>query len=150
MRKQALSAAAILVFGFVAATPELGRAEDSTVSWSFRNNHPNSVQLEFYSQDRNAAWPGGGRAYVLRDYDIHTFNLNCWFGEKICYGAWSMATPANTGVLVSMAVRAAKTAVSPVRMDTWGRTISIPESGALSIRPRWHASPRPLHEHTEA
>lgn len=88
MRKQALSAAAILVFGFVAATPELGRAEDSTVSWSFRNNHPNSVQLEFYSQDRNAAWPGDGRAYVLRDYDIHTFNLNCWFGEKICYGAW--------------------------------------------------------------
>jgi hypothetical protein len=88
MRTRAFLAVALLAFGFVAAIPGQVWAEDSTMSWSFRSNHPNVVQLEFYSQHRNAAWPGAGRAYVLDDYGVQTFNLNCWQGEKICYGAW--------------------------------------------------------------
>ncbi|MBI4870956.1 MAG: hypothetical protein HY814_05260 [Candidatus Riflebacteria bacterium] len=46
------------------------------------------VDLEFYSQDRNAAWPGGGKVFVLKDSAIHEFPLKCRPGEKICYGAW--------------------------------------------------------------
>jgi hypothetical protein len=88
MRIRSFSAAALLAFAFVAAAPASAWAEDATLTWSFRNNHPNTVQLEFYSQHRDAAWPGGGRAWVLDDYDSHTFRLNCWDGEKICYGAW--------------------------------------------------------------
>ena len=88
MRIQAFFAATTLAFGLVAASPGTGWAEDATLRWSFRSNHPNRVQLEFYSQHRDAAWPGNGRAFVLDDYGVHTFNLNCWQGEKICYGAW--------------------------------------------------------------
>lgn len=51
-------------------------------SYTFR------VQIEFYSQNRNFAWPGGNKAYNLDDSQIHQFSLNCRSGEKICYGAW--------------------------------------------------------------
>jgi hypothetical protein len=88
MRIRSLSGAALLAFAFAAAVPGSASAENATLTWSFRSYHPNTVQLEFYSQHRDAAWPGGGRAYVLDDYDIHTFRLNCWDGEQICYGAW--------------------------------------------------------------
>jgi hypothetical protein len=121
MRARAFIAVAILAFGFVAAISGPGRAEDSTLTWSFRNNHPNRVQLEFYSQHRNASWPGGGRAYVLNDYDRHTFNLNCWRGEKICYGAWVDGNANEYWGLASATLRAAPTAVSSVGTATWGR-----------------------------
>lgn len=63
-------------------------AQDSTLTFHMKSNHPNKVQVEFYSQSRSHAWPGGNRAYNLSDYDTHTFRLNCRSGEKICYGAW--------------------------------------------------------------
>ena len=88
MRARALVSVAVVAFGFLGASTGIGLAEDATLTWSFRNNHENRVQLEFYSQNRDIAWPGGGEAYVLDDYDLHTFRLNCWEGEKICYGAW--------------------------------------------------------------
>lgn len=88
MRDRTFFAAVVLAFGFVATSPGIGLAEQATLTWSFRNNHQNRVQLEFYSQDRNSAWPGDGQAYVLDDYAVHTFRLNCVAGEKICYGAW--------------------------------------------------------------
>jgi hypothetical protein len=46
------------------------------------------VQIEFYSQARNHAWPGGDDAYDINDYDVHEYRLNCRTGEKVCYGAW--------------------------------------------------------------
>lgn len=46
------------------------------------------VMVEFYSQHRNAAWPGGGKAYVIRDYEEHRYALHCRSTEQICYGAW--------------------------------------------------------------
>lgn len=45
-----------------------------------------TLGLEFYSQDRKAAWPGNNRQYNLKSDD--TYNLNCRAGEKICFGAW--------------------------------------------------------------
>lgn len=45
------------------------------------------VHLEFYSQARNNAWPGGDQIYPLKDSQFHEFRLNCTPGEKICYGA---------------------------------------------------------------
>jgi hypothetical protein len=88
MRIQAFCAAATLAFGLVAASPGSGQAADATLTWSFQSNHPNRVQLEFYSQHRNAAWPGNGHVFLLGDYQRHRFTLSCWSGEKICYGAW--------------------------------------------------------------
>lgn len=49
--------------------------------------------LEFYSQNRNAAWPGGGEAYVLRPGEEFTYNLSCRTTEQICYGAWVETNP---------------------------------------------------------
>src|SRR5579883_928541 len=60
-----------------------------SMTWTVTSDYEYKVQLEFYSQNRNAAWPGEGRAYDLNDSRAHEFTLNCRSGEKICYGAWA-------------------------------------------------------------
>ena len=65
-----------------------GPALAENVTFNIKSNHPNKVQVEFYSQNRNHAWPGGNKAYNLNDYDMHNYRLTCNAGEKICYGAW--------------------------------------------------------------
>ena len=62
------------------------RAETDT--WIIRNDYYYAIELEFYSQDYDRAWPGGSEVYVLRDGKFHQFTLECYAGEKICYGAW--------------------------------------------------------------
>jgi hypothetical protein len=79
-KSRALVAAAVLCV----ALPALG--EDLT--FRMKSNHRNKVQVEFYSQNRNHAWPGGNKAYNIDDYEVHSFRLTCNRGEKICYGAW--------------------------------------------------------------
>ena len=59
-----------------------------TLTWHIRSDYPYVVSLEFYSQSRNHAWPGGGKVYVLDDSNAHTYNLSCNYGESICFGAW--------------------------------------------------------------
>lgn len=51
------------------------------------SNHPNIVDVEFYSQNRRHAWPGGNDVYSIKDYRTHSYVLNCQPGEKICFGA---------------------------------------------------------------
>lgn len=65
-----------------------GKAQADNLVWSIKSDHPNVVSLEFYSQDYNRAWPGGGEVYILDDWDPKSFNLQCSTGELICYGAW--------------------------------------------------------------
>ena len=77
----------ILLVASCSSAPPLPTTTE-TLTWTFTSNHPNQVQLSFYSQDRNAAWPGGDMAYDLVDWEPHTFTLTCRTGEKICYGAW--------------------------------------------------------------
>ena len=60
-----------------------------SMTWTVTSDYRYKVQIEFYSQSRDAAWPGNGRAYGLDDYGTHEFTLNCRSGEKICYGAWA-------------------------------------------------------------
>jgi hypothetical protein len=71
--------------------------ETEAETWRIRSLFPHQVQIEFYSMDRNAAWPGGGRAYRLYDSNWHAFSLRCRPGERICYGAWNVATGQTTG-----------------------------------------------------
>lgn len=78
---------AISILASCASYPALPTTTE-TLSWTFTSNHPSIVQLEFYSQSRNAAWPGGGMAYEIDDWKAHTYHLTCRTGEKICYGAW--------------------------------------------------------------
>lgn len=64
-------------------------ASPTQVTFQIKSNYPNKVQVAYYSQTRRGhAWPGGGQAYGLNDYNAHTHTLNCTPGEKICYGAW--------------------------------------------------------------
>jgi hypothetical protein len=63
-------------------------ASAADVTFVMKNNHPNAVEVELYSQDRNHVWPGGGEVYILDDGEAKTMALSCNEGEKICYGAW--------------------------------------------------------------
>lgn len=73
----------------VAATGAPGQTV-SEVTFRVTFNYRYKAQLEFYSQDRNVAWPGNSRAYNINDYKNHVYKLKCNSGEKICYGAWSL------------------------------------------------------------
>lgn len=61
---------------------------NGSLKFEIESDYPSIIHLEFYSQGRNAAWPGGDRVYVIDDYDLHTYDLRCQAYEKICYGAW--------------------------------------------------------------
>lgn len=66
--------------------PSIAQASD--ITFNLQSQHPNVVSLEFYSQNRNAAWPGDGQVYIMDDYNTQSYKLNCQAGEQICYGAW--------------------------------------------------------------
>ncbi len=82
-RKYILAVAALVAIVMPAA-----HAASDTLVWKVRSQYPYQVYLEFYSQDNNHSWPGGGNAYILEDSRFHTYRLNCRSGERICYGAW--------------------------------------------------------------
>lgn len=78
-----LGAAAI-----IACTTFVGAAYADDVTFVMRNDHPNAVELELYSQDREHVWPGGEEVYYLDDGETKEIPLTCEAGETICYGAW--------------------------------------------------------------
>lgn len=63
-------------------------AQAERLTFNIKSNHEKVVSVEFYSQDRNYVWPGGGKVYVIDDYKTHSYPLSCRSGETICYGAW--------------------------------------------------------------
>ena len=79
-------AGAALVLASAAAFAAPAAAAD--VTFVMRNDHPNAVRIELYSQDRDHVWPGGGQDYYLDDGETKTMSLECEEGESICYGAW--------------------------------------------------------------
>lgn len=58
------------------------------VTFVMRNDHPNAVEVELYSQDRDYVWPGNGEVFYLDDGETKQIPLSCEEGETICYGAW--------------------------------------------------------------
>jgi len=79
-------AAAVLALLIAAVTATAAGAESLT--FNVQSEYPYAVQLEFYSQNRDHAWPGGTEAYELLDSEVHEYTLACDWAEKICYGAW--------------------------------------------------------------
>jgi hypothetical protein len=59
-----------------------------TLTFNVRSFHKNSVDIAFYSQNRNQQWPAPGKVYTISDYDVHHYRVDCLTGEKVCYGAW--------------------------------------------------------------
>ena len=78
----------VLLAAVAGLTTGAASAQHETIQFRVKSNYAYQVQLSFYSQDRNIVWPGGGRAYTLNDSNVHTYNLTCVGGERICYGAW--------------------------------------------------------------
>lgn len=90
MLSRTIVAAAALLAALVATTSSASAAD---VTFMMQNNHPNAVEVELYSQDRNHVWPGNGEVYVLDDGETKQMPLSCNEGEKICYGAWIKGDP---------------------------------------------------------
>jgi len=66
----------------------LGAAQAQNMTWKFRSDHPNVVDVELYSQDRDYVWPGNNQVFSLDDSNVRDMPIRCRDGEKICYGAW--------------------------------------------------------------
>ena len=60
-----------------------------SLTWKVRSHYPYTVSLAFYARDRNWVWPQANRVWILNDYNVHTYRLNCRAGQWICFGAWS-------------------------------------------------------------
>jgi hypothetical protein len=58
----------------------------NVATFTIHNKDRYRLGLEFTSQSRSAAWPGGNRQYNVSG--TSTYNLTCQPGEKICFGAW--------------------------------------------------------------
>ncbi|MFC3228742.1 hypothetical protein ACFOGJ_15970 [Marinibaculum pumilum] len=84
LRLAVLPAAAFAML--LLAMPQDAAAE--SVTFVLQNSHPNAVEIEFCSQDRDHSWPGGGEAFVMDGAEPVSFPLSCEAGETICYGAW--------------------------------------------------------------
>lgn len=63
-------------------------AQAQQLTFEMTNDSGQDIQIEFYSEDRNHAWPGGNQAYNLPRAKDNRWTLTCRRGEKICYGAW--------------------------------------------------------------
>jgi len=83
--RRAVLRAVAAVFAFVVFA---GFAAAADVTFVMNNQHPNAVEVELYSQDRDHIWPGGGEVYLLDDGETKEMSLSCEEGESICYGAW--------------------------------------------------------------
>jgi hypothetical protein len=78
----------LLALGVALFLPIASLASAEGITFSITNKSDYDIQIEFYSQDRNHAWPGGNQAYNLGSGDDNEYKLACRSGEKICYGAW--------------------------------------------------------------
>lgn len=100
LRRMMLVLAVVVIAGSVPAKADSFASEDELnryiksvslandqVMFIVRSLHPNVVDLEFYADQRKAAWPGGKEVYSIKDNHWHTYVLNCRRGERICYGA---------------------------------------------------------------
>lgn len=66
-----------------------GHYGDTTQTVIMNNNTGQEIQFEFTDDNqRNIVWPGSDRAYNLAPHSQSRRLLNCYRGQKICYGAW--------------------------------------------------------------
>jgi hypothetical protein len=87
--KKTILAALVLIASQVFA---VGAAMADTMVWKFRSHHSNIVDVQLYASARNNVWPGNGRVWSLKDYNVHNVQISCVRGEKVCYGAWVRGT----------------------------------------------------------
>lgn len=77
------AALTLAAFAFLAAPAIAG-----DVTFVMNNQHPNAIEVQLYSQEREHVWPSAEEVYLLDDGETKTMSLSCEDGESICYGAW--------------------------------------------------------------
>ncbi|MCW0001275.1 hypothetical protein OE766_23925 [Pararhizobium sp. YC-54] len=80
--------AGLTALSVLLALGSVSAAAAADVTFQMKNSHPNAVEVELYSQDRDHVWPGNNQVYLLDDGETKQIPLSCDEGEKICYGAW--------------------------------------------------------------
>ena len=85
----------------------LAERGNNTVTFRIKSSHPNTVNVRFYSLDRDRAWPAADRAYILDDSQVHQIPIQGEPGERIAFGAW----------------------VAGSSSTSWGAGVSKPTSG---------------------
>jgi len=88
MKKSGLIALALILGQVFAA----GAALAEPMTWKFKSQHANIVDVQLYASARHNVWPGNGQVWSLKDYAAHTVTINCQRGEKVCFGAWVRGT----------------------------------------------------------
>lgn len=63
--------------------------DPNTIVWHFKNDQMDTVYLSLFSQDRNIAWPGGGKVYALSFQEETTIVTRGYHKETVCFGAWT-------------------------------------------------------------
>ena len=79
---------AVMVVGLL-----LSPAYSADMTWQMKSNYRYTVDVKFFSKNRNWSWPGPNRVWTLKDSRVTRLTINCRRGEKICYGAWSRGNP---------------------------------------------------------
>ena len=64
-----------------------GPAQCGEETFKLTNNARYSIELRFFSQNRNWIWPSASTHWTLSDRAQHEFRLACSDGEQICFGA---------------------------------------------------------------
>jgi hypothetical protein len=62
-------------------------AKADSITFKLRSFHKFSVDLKFFSQNRNHVWPSASTHWTIKDYEVNSYRLTCIRGEKICFGA---------------------------------------------------------------
>ena len=47
------------------------------ITFHIANQSGYGVEVEFYSENFNRPWPGGGKAWIQNDNGTHSYNLSC-------------------------------------------------------------------------
>ena len=88
LARRVLPRGLLLALALVSLGASVAPALADDVSFIMRNEHPNAIELELYSDSRDHIWPGNNEVYLLDDGETKEISLSCQSGESICYGAW--------------------------------------------------------------
>jgi len=78
----------ILLFSLIAVSAHAGDYGDTVQTVILTNNTGRYIDFEFTDDGHGHVWPGGDQAYRLPPHETTKTSLNCYRGQKICYGAW--------------------------------------------------------------
>jgi hypothetical protein len=80
--------AILAILGLALGASAQTQPNSSSITFKFRADYKDKIQVALFSQDRDHVWPGRGNAYNLDDSQVYDVKLACRPDENICYGGW--------------------------------------------------------------